>query len=72
MPLMGAAKAMAVICRRERRRTPLLLVAVRAKTRKIPDILARVRQEETLGVHTLPRQRGCRRRRDSRRGTHLI
>ena len=59
MPLMGAAKAMAVICRRERRRRTLLLVAVRAKTRKIPDILARVRQEEILAVLTLLRQREC-------------
>ena len=51
---MGQPRLWAVICRRERRRRTLLLVAVRATTRKIPDILARVRQEEILAVFYTP------------------
>ena len=37
-----------------------------------PGYTSQVASGETLGVHTLLRQRGCRHRRDSRRGTHLI
>ena len=72
VPLTGAAKAMAVISRRGRRRRAPLPVAIRARTSKIRVIPARLHQEETLEGHTLPRQRGCHRRRHSRQGTHLI